>query len=292
MKCIPTDIGSGKVKWMDADKRKILVGEIEQWRRSKLLPEQYCDFLLNLYGDEQSRKSASKVFGVSIGAIQNGRPWMWTLFLVGLLMGMFVVVNFNSFGIVLQIALSVSFVVCLYMIGLLMNRKSKMAGMLFISLGCLFALFIGLYLLRQHGVEMKGYYALYIGLIGLLWLIVGLIGSSAIIQYCGWIALACVYSYLLSQRIDDSAWYILQLCWLPIAIIFVWVGWLLHRKNKSTSRVLLFTGLTLAFMPEISSLFASADIRSAMMQGLLFAKLSIAVMLLFALRNKWTEWIV
>ena len=44
---------------MDAEKRKMIVREIDHWRRSKLLPEHYCDFLMNLYVDESTPKPAS-----------------------------------------------------------------------------------------------------------------------------------------------------------------------------------------------------------------------------------------
>jgi hypothetical protein len=37
---------------LDNEKRNLVVKEIEAWRRSKLLPEQYCDFLQNLYLDD------------------------------------------------------------------------------------------------------------------------------------------------------------------------------------------------------------------------------------------------
>ncbi|WP_079509780.1 hypothetical protein [Mesobacillus jeotgali] len=34
---------------MDDHRRKIITNEIQYWKQSKLLPEHYCDFLLNLY---------------------------------------------------------------------------------------------------------------------------------------------------------------------------------------------------------------------------------------------------
>jgi hypothetical protein len=42
---------------MDKQRREIIVREIEYWKRSRLLPEQYCNYLLALYteGDYQKR---------------------------------------------------------------------------------------------------------------------------------------------------------------------------------------------------------------------------------------------
>src|SRR5690625_5052860 len=34
---------------MENDRHRIIVEEIKSWRENQLLPEKYCDFLLNLY---------------------------------------------------------------------------------------------------------------------------------------------------------------------------------------------------------------------------------------------------
>ena len=43
------------VDGMNEQRKKIIVAEIKYWKQSKLLPDQYCDFLLALYsqGDQQ-----------------------------------------------------------------------------------------------------------------------------------------------------------------------------------------------------------------------------------------------
>ena len=40
---------------MNETRKKIIIQEIKYWKKSKLLPEKYCDFLLTLYsGGEEN----------------------------------------------------------------------------------------------------------------------------------------------------------------------------------------------------------------------------------------------
>lgn len=56
---------------MDDQRKRVIISEIENWRRNHLLPEHYCIFLLNLYteGDRpQSSEMARKGSGGSIAS--------------------------------------------------------------------------------------------------------------------------------------------------------------------------------------------------------------------------------
>lgn len=46
---------------MNAQRKKIIMAEINYWKQNKLLPEHYCDFLLTLYtqGDHEQEISAA-----------------------------------------------------------------------------------------------------------------------------------------------------------------------------------------------------------------------------------------
>ncbi|WP_156323827.1 hypothetical protein [Bacillus sp. JCM 19034] len=47
---------------MRKERKEIVIEEIKHWRKSKLLPEHYCDFLLTLYseGNDRETKTLSK----------------------------------------------------------------------------------------------------------------------------------------------------------------------------------------------------------------------------------------
>jgi hypothetical protein len=68
-------------------KREILLYEIEHWRRSRLLPEQYCDFLSNLYREDenvtqsQSRSNTGLLYLSSTGTRNRLDSWFCHYFL-------------------------------------------------------------------------------------------------------------------------------------------------------------------------------------------------------------------
>ena len=49
---------------MNAQRKRIIITEIQYWKQNKLLPEHYCDFLITLYargeGDEEEDTKSSK----------------------------------------------------------------------------------------------------------------------------------------------------------------------------------------------------------------------------------------
>jgi hypothetical protein len=63
---------------MDDHRRKIITNEIKYWKQNKLLPEHYCDFLLNLYTEGSSEAETS----------QEGRPNLVQSYLSFILLGL------------------------------------------------------------------------------------------------------------------------------------------------------------------------------------------------------------
>jgi hypothetical protein len=78
------------------EKRRILILEIEHWRKSKLLPEHYCDFLLNIYLEDSSEKptSGSGFLGVTPSAIKNSNWKIWIMIFAVLALISFTALNF------------------------------------------------------------------------------------------------------------------------------------------------------------------------------------------------------
>lgn len=88
---------------MNESRKKIIVNEILTWRRNKMLPEHYCDFLLALYTEgNQSLETKEK----------NTKRFLWKnhyLFLLLIPMTMFLI-HFTELPINLQMAFSLIFV--------------------------------------------------------------------------------------------------------------------------------------------------------------------------------------
>ncbi|MFJ7854248.1 hypothetical protein ACIQX3_15905 [Peribacillus frigoritolerans] len=61
---------------MDEMRKKIIIQEINSWKESRMLPEQYCNYLLALYGQgeippSKSNETASKKNDIFFGVL-NG----------------------------------------------------------------------------------------------------------------------------------------------------------------------------------------------------------------------------
>ncbi|MGP4061683.1 hypothetical protein [Halobacillus sp. H74] len=93
---------------MKDDRTRTIISEIHYWKNNRLLPSEYCDFLLALYtkGDgehveerENSQASSPLFFYLSISL---------TLFVVPL---SFLVIYFTEMGIIMQTGLLSSFVI-------------------------------------------------------------------------------------------------------------------------------------------------------------------------------------
>ncbi|PYI51748.1 hypothetical protein [Paenibacillus flagellatus] len=274
---------------MEQDKRKIIVREIEHWRRSRLLPEHYCDFLLNLYDDNPGERDSHKL-GVSKNSIKNSNWKIW-FFGFGLMaLVAFIVLHFNSFRFPLQMAAAVAIVAGCYGYGLWKGKDNPVIGYGLVGLGSVALLGAGFYLLRAYGMDEPPLLLAYVAFCSFVWIIVGLSSRMGLFHYCGWAGLMLVYAWVLRDR-TELDWIGAQLSWLPVCVVFGWLGWLLHRASKSTGAVLLLVCFTLWWMPEAYSLYAGAA-DGSLLQLLFLGKLIVAGVVLFTLRKKWIEWVL
>ncbi|MCD1261560.1 hypothetical protein B5M42_022415 [Paenibacillus athensensis] len=276
---------------MDAEKRKTIVREIEHWRRSKLLPGQYCDFLLNLYLEDGAPKPKS-LMGVSATAVteSNWKIWMVSIAVVAALA--LSALNFNSFALPMQIGVSALFAVLCYTFAYRKRSSSPLMTYMLCGLASVFVLFIGVYILHVQGVTAPAAFVGYVAFCSLLWLITGLAGRMAIFQFSGWGGLLCVYGWLLLRRLEEPGWLPLEISWIPVSIVFIWLAWLVHHRNKQAAGVLLLVGCLVWLAPEGSTLLVEVSIASRWIQLSFIGKLLAGGGVLFALRKKWIEWIM
>ncbi|MCL6585368.1 MAG: hypothetical protein K6T72_02420 [Anoxybacillus sp.] len=150
---------------MNEKRREIIVREIEYWKRSRLLPEHYCDYLLALYTEGEVTPSVAP----------RRKRWatVFVMFLVCLLLPAGVlVIYFTELSFVLQMLLLAFFVgICL--IGIWRWRREAVVHLPLIS---------GAFLLFLAMVRMSDYYfpgskmvlSLVVFLNCFLWVIVGI----------------------------------------------------------------------------------------------------------------------
>ncbi|MFF5993761.1 hypothetical protein AAGS61_03250 [Lysinibacillus sp. KU-BSD001] len=67
---------------MANQRKQIIINEITFWRKNKLLPEHYCDFLMTLYtgGNHESEELIGKAKQSVKGKEKQKRQWMLVLF--------------------------------------------------------------------------------------------------------------------------------------------------------------------------------------------------------------------
>src|SRR5665647_123563 len=137
------------------EKRRMLILEIERWRKSKLLPEHYCDFLLNLYLEDYSDKlqASSGFLGVSSAAIKNSNWKIWIFIFVVIALLSYSALNFTAFELPMQIGLSMLLLFSCYTVGSLQRSKEPLRAQIFFGVASLFLLFIGVFLLKLHGLQ-------------------------------------------------------------------------------------------------------------------------------------------
>lgn len=275
---------------MDQDKRMTIVAEIEHWKRSKLLPEQYCEFLLNLYADKREEPEKS-MMGISTAAVRNssGKWWAALFAIIGIIA--FVGIHFTSFPFGMQTGIAAAGTALLYMLGAVWRVKQPAASYLCFGVGSVLLLLAGLYLLEAKGMTGGLPVLFYVALCSMIWIATGIAARLPVFHLAGWLALFLIYGIVLRHNIKDMDWIGLELSWVPVSLVLVWLGWLFHHVNKQIAAMLLVVGLLGWFGAEIYGLVWT-ELDSGRLQLLLAIKLGIGCSLLFAMRKKWVEWVV
>ncbi|MCR8641963.1 hypothetical protein NV379_04775 [Paenibacillus sp. N1-5-1-14] len=281
----------GEGDQMDADKRKTIMNEITHWRRSKLLPEQYCDFLMNLYRDEHTGQAYPKPSGkAAVISNSHWRYWLYAVLGLGLLG--FSLFHFASMSLILQMGISCVFVLGCYMMGLGRKKNSPFVSTMLCLAASLILLVSGMYVISKTTYNEPTYYVEFIACCAMIWLIIGLTSKQYILHLFGWLALIFVYAWFINAKLDHVNIAYLQLGWVGLVGLFTWLGWLTHHRSKEHAKVLFIVGAVCWFVPEVMNLVTGHGGTLEFVQMLLFGKLAVGALLLFVLRKKWTEWVV
>jgi hypothetical protein len=274
---------------MEAEKRKIIVYEIEHWRNSKLLPEHYCDFLLNLHLEDPSERP-KKWGSFSSNSIRNSnwKPWLAIVGGIGVIT--FIALNFNSFQIPMQISISALIILLCYLVGGISRQKNSTISYTGFGIGSILLLNAGLYLLQKNDADMFAI-AGYAALCSIIWMVTGITARMPAFHFGGWIILILIYGWFLQHSIISFDWLGLQMSWVPVSIVLLWLGWLFHHNNKQMGAVLLLVGFIVWFVPDVYGMLLT-DLPHGGLQFSLMLRIIIAGIALFSLRKKWIEWVV
>lgn len=238
-----------RVIMLRQDRKQTIVQEIELWRKNRLLPEQYCQFLLNLYQDTQQ--------------VSASRSWIdrWTanpkqFFLYALTLGSlgFLVLNFNSFGMPLQIGLIALFILISYSIAYKSRDSYSSLFYLFSGIGSAILLVGGVYSLRAAQLDSPLAVQNWLIASAAIWIIIGRWLRTSLWVSMGLLAGAFIYGkWLQSGGLNNNSFLYLQWAWVPLAILVGWIGWVIAHRDRIIGRGLSYSAPIIWIAPEVQS---------------------------------------
>lgn len=265
------------------------MSEIEHWRNSKLLPEHYCDFLKNLYIEEEVGSKTKGRNSSTSGSWQIFRK----SFLILSLISLFLVCSlyFTSFHPVMQIGISLIIIGIIYSIGIVKRQSKPTTAYIYVGLASMLLLFLGELILGINGWQSAPAVICTIVFSGGVWILIGLFARITLLQFCGWAYMIMAYTMLIHWIHPDPKWYILQLYAIPMFIILFMLG----RSRLVTDRIngwLLIVISSMFFLiPEGYGLFVDISYL-ILITGIISKILCLAIIIWLLLRKpKTEEWI-
>lgn len=317
---------------LDDQRKKIIISEIENWRKNHLLPEHYCIFLLKLYsaGEHEvtpvagkphhsTRSAAAVTIGSHNADVTNGKggegsaarygqaadgsakiggrqkiPWKmalsWFLGASAIALLILLVFHFNGFSPLMQIAIFAVSALLFYILGLLFRRRNAGFSQLFLAVSFFILTVGGLYMIRQLALD-KAVLLLFLTSVCLLWLGNGLFFRLGYYLYGGLLGLGLLYGFATLGRVAAGyTWWSVELYWIPISLLMIGLGFLLHERNRQLAGALAISGLLLFFGAEVQSLYIT-QAKHEVIQLLLFIKVFAGSALFFLTRRYWFAWL-
>ncbi|WP_239617403.1 hypothetical protein [Cohnella mopanensis] len=273
---------------LDEEKRNIVVKEIESWRRNKLLPEQYCDFLQNIYLEDLNERPLSYA-GTVVKKIGQASGKLWLLAFGSFALICFVVLHFSAFPLPLQIGITSIVPAAFIVFGAKLREDNPTRGLIAMGSGMAFLIGVGFLVLRLNDWLAGSGPLWLLGICAAVWISSGILLRYAVVHWFGWMAIVTLYTLLLAKHTSGPSLLETQVYWIPAALLICWLSWFLHVKYKSTGTVLFATSLVLWFMPEVySALYA---IHTDWIQLEIVIKIVIMGITMFRLRKQWMEWV-
>jgi hypothetical protein len=274
------------VNLMD-QKKKIIIQEIEYWKRSRLLPEHYCDFLLQLYLSDSKKNTKSGGGSFSFFTSKN------TLFII---MALFFILGFLAFYFIdfsnqMQMYLIAITVFIFYSSAMFAYRKGQSFFHYLFSIGCMIMLLGVVRFFYLWGIEDAGMkISLLLG-VCLIWVITGIIFRIFYLQFIGLIAIVGMTGWgTISYFQSPFSWIVLEGAWAMSALLFFTISLGSKRKYTKFSFNLYLNGIIIVFVPSVQATYISSA-STDVLQLFLFAKVILLSVFLYLSRESLTSFI-
>ncbi|TDL55663.1 hypothetical protein E2R60_08925 [Paenibacillus dendritiformis] len=281
---------------MDPQQRQWMAQEIARWRKNRLLPAAYCNFLAQLYdvpldAQEEGSKEPARSWADRIASLRPA-SWMVVFFIFVL----FCIIGFHFTAFAAPMQISVIAVPALVLAGLAWSsRKTSPQRTIWRALLASLTLSGGGWLVLQaQGWSAWWPTVVWLVVCALAWLLCGMLAHSGLMQGAGWLHAAAAYRCVLQIAMTDLTLGESQWLWLPESGLFVWMAWAVHRLSPRVSAGLLIASAGLWFMPEAAWVAARAWSELEADQELLSFLLGKWIILwcsAFYFRKQWVKWI-
>jgi hypothetical protein len=281
---------------MDPQQRQWMAQEIARWRKNRLLPAAYCNFLAQLYdvpldAQEEGSKETARSWADRIASL---RPASWMV--VFIIFVLFCIIGFHFTAFAAPMQISVIAVPALVLAGLAWSsRKTSPQRTIWRALLASLTLSGGGWLVLQaQGWSAWWPTVVWLVVCALAWLLCGMLAHSGLMQGAGWLHAAAAYRCVLQIAMTDLTLGESQWLWLPESGLFVWMAWAVHRLSPRVSAGLLIASAGLWFMPEVAWVAARAWSELQADQELLSFLLGKWIILwcsAFYFRKQWVKWI-
>ena len=165
-----------------------------------------------------------------------------------------------------------------------------MSALMAVGGGMMYLFVTGAAILELHGWTEGAGPIVLLSICSALSIACGLVIRLALIHWLGWLAFVALYARLLFSHLPDAVWGEIQLFWIPVSLLFLWLSWFLHIRIQTVGIVFFGNALLIWFMPELHSAISGID--PQLVQAGLIGKTVLAGAGLYLLRKQWMEWVV
>lgn len=180
---------------MEANRKKVIISEINFWKQNNMLPEHYCDYLLTLYtggeNDEQIKSQSSKA-----STWITDDLFFHSSFLLIIILSL-VVTYFTHFSFSLQTVVLVTFYI--YLFASFVYYKKKQKNKLIIYITTAFLLLLNMVQINETFFQSEMSNLYFLLLINCsLWIVGGIWRKIHFFTITGSLAVAVLLFYILT----------------------------------------------------------------------------------------------
>ncbi|ARU62047.1 hypothetical protein CBW65_14305 [Tumebacillus avium] len=282
---------------MNPEQKKLIIGEIKKWRESRLIPTEYCDFLMNLYAEgdafSHDQQAGSKAKSNWKASANGGVLGKVLLVITGLLLFLIFALNFTLFPEPMQIAVLLLGTAIPFLMAYRKRGKSSLAQTVWLFVAVVMVALVGYYYLSTDGLLAdRGALSGTMAVVFLVWLLAGAVFRSRLVSGIGTLGLLLLYANFLEivAQVGTSSYGVQHFYFMIPAFLALFFAAVLGRYRVYIAPVFLGGGLLALFGPDLRMLVFGLSM-DLFMQILVFLKLAVLITLFIVYHPGIKKWV-